>query len=77
MTSKLNSAAERCQQTWNQVRSAVTRFREDERGGIEKVVAIAVVVLITTSALAAITVVVQNWVDDVPEPGDAGDFTVS
>ncbi len=77
MTNKLNNASFHCYNAWISTCSAVRRFRDDERGGIEKVVAIAIVVLITATALAAITAVVQDWVDDVPDPaGNGGKYTV-
>lgn len=76
MTSKVEKMKERCGAAWDASRSTVERFRDDERGGIEKVVAIAIVVLITTSALAAITIVVQGYVDDIPDADGGGEFTV-
>lgn len=50
--------------------SVWSKFQQDQSGAIEKIIGIAIVVVITVGALGVIGAVIKNWADEVPEPGE-------
>ncbi len=50
--------------------SVWSRFQQDQAGAIEKIVGIALVVLVTVGAIALIGAVVNDYINEIPDPGE-------